>query len=163
MNDSRTELKKCLQLATNAVTEAELEAIEQEKEMSLGKWFDIMADSLISNGVTVQKWIPVTERLPESQKAVFVSVRDKTFGYRHTLIAAHIGYHEATTEDYGWQEYDGDTEYDEKNDCFWIPECWWESNFVEDNTNWLIGSDYEVTHWMEKPESKVDDERDCKP
>ena len=103
-----------------------------------------------------RRWIPVTERLPESQKTVLVSAKDKTFGHRHTMMAAHIGHREAKTEDYGWQEYEGDTEYDEENDCFWIPECWWESNFVEDNTNWIIGSDYEITHWMPLPEPLED-------
>lgn len=31
---------------------------------------EIIADHLIANGVTVQKWIPVTERLPEQYEAV---------------------------------------------------------------------------------------------
>lgn len=112
----------------------------------------VLVDHLIAQGVTVQEWIPVSEP-PKSQQTVLVSVRDKTFGYRHTLKAAHIGHHEVTTEEYGWQEYEGETEYDEENDCFWIPECWYESNFVEDNCNWIIGSDYEVTHWMPLPEA----------
>ena len=30
------------------------------------------ADHLISNGVTVQKWIPVTERLPEEEGLVLI-------------------------------------------------------------------------------------------
>lgn len=116
-----------------------------------------IADHLIANGVaisnletTTQKWIPVTERLPKSEKVVLVSVVSKQFGYRQTLRAAHIGHHEATTED--WREYEGDTEYDEENDCFWIPECWWESNAIEDNGNWIIDGDYDVTHWMPIPE-----------
>ena len=103
------------------------------------------------------KWIPVRERLPESENLVLVSAREKTFGYRHTLIAAHIGHHEATTEDSGWREYEGDTEYDEENDCFWIPECWWEVNAVEDNGNWIIDSEYEVTHWMPLPEPQKEE------
>ena len=45
------------------------------------------------------------------------------------------------------------TEYDEENDCFWIPECWYEVNSVEDNGNWIIDSDYDVTHWMPLPEA----------
>ena len=31
-----------------------------------------LAAHLIANGVTIQKWIPVTERLPESQQKVIV-------------------------------------------------------------------------------------------
>ena len=120
-----------------------------------------IADRLIANGVTVQgdkdinapnKWISVKDRLPESEKIVLVSAKSKTLGYRHTLMVAHIGHHEFTTEEYGWQEYEGETEYDEENDCFWIPECWYEVNSVEDNGNWIIDSDYEVTHWMPLPE-----------
>jgi hypothetical protein len=29
-------------------------------------WAEVIADGLIAHGVTVQEWIPVTERLPES-------------------------------------------------------------------------------------------------
>ena len=93
---------------------------------------DLMGSHAVAIGelAKVPEWIPVGERLPESDKAVLVSAKCKTFGFRHTLKAAHIGHHEATTEDYGWQEYEGDTEYDEENDCFWIPECWCEDNLT---------------------------------
>ena len=100
----------------------------------------------------IPHWIPVTERLPESEKIVLVSAKSKTFGYRHTLMVAHIGHQEFTTEEYGWHEYEGNTEYDEEKDCFWIPECWYEVNSVEDNGNWIIDDDYDVTHWMPLPE-----------
>jgi hypothetical protein len=33
---------------------------------------DDVADHLIANGVTIQKWIPVTERLPEDNERVLV-------------------------------------------------------------------------------------------
>lgn len=61
----RKQLIKCFKDACNALTDARLEALEKEKELSLDECEEIMADHLIADGVTIQKWIPVTERLPE--------------------------------------------------------------------------------------------------
>ena len=38
--------------------------------------FEDVADHLISNGVTVQEWIPVTERLPEESGMYIVTAND---------------------------------------------------------------------------------------
>lgn len=54
---------------------------------------DIIADHLIANGVTLQKWIPVTERLPEE----------------NTLCLA-------------FTPYNGDLEWDMNIVCFRSPE-----------------------------------------
>lgn len=35
-------------------------------------WAEVIADGLIENGVTVQEWISVTERLPEHHSDVLV-------------------------------------------------------------------------------------------
>ncbi len=38
---------------------------------------DVLVDHLIANGVTIQKWIPVTERLPEDyNERVLVKIKD---------------------------------------------------------------------------------------
>lgn len=98
------------------------------------------------------KWISVKDRLPESGEKVIARLQSKTFqSYRLTTILAHIGEHEKTTDDSEWRDCECDTEYDEKNDCYWIAECWYEVNVVDDNPNWIIDSDYNVTHWMPLP------------
>lgn len=98
------------------------------------------------------KWISVKDRLPESGEKVIARLQSKTFqSYRLTTILAHIGEHEKTTDDSEWRDCECDTEYDEKNDCYWIAECWYEVNVVDDNPNWIIDSDYNVTHWMPMP------------
>lgn len=116
------------------------------------------AIDLINNPSMISRWISVQDRLPESQKPVLVCAKDKTFGHKRVLKAAHIGYHECSTDDYEWQDYEGDTEYDEEKDCFWIPECWYETNAVEDNGNWMLYDDYEITHWMPLPEPPKEEE-----
>ena len=48
----------------------------------LGDYLDMrkVADHLIANGVTVQKWIPVTERLPEDSVAVNLHTKSGVVG-----------------------------------------------------------------------------------
>lgn len=122
-------------------------------------WAMVIADHLIANGVTFAegnnvptKWIPVTERLPESQNPVLVVAVSKGMGLPYIFKAAHINHHEITEDEYGWTDGEYDSEYDEENDCFWIPECWYECNAVDGNTNWVMDEDYTITHWMPLPE-----------
>ena len=98
------------------------------------------------------EWIDIHDKFPESEQKVIVSAIFKHNQKHFTLMAAHIGEKEITTEEYGWQDYEGETTYDEENDCFWIPECWYEANAVDDNLNYIIDDDYVVTHWMPLPE-----------
>ena len=42
-----------------------IELIQSAVDGCATYWAGLIADHLIANGVTVQKWIPVTERLPE--------------------------------------------------------------------------------------------------
>lgn len=97
-------------------------------------------------------WISVKDRMPESGEKVIARLQSTTFqSYWTTAILAHIGEHEKTTNDYDWRDCECDTVYDEKNDCYWISECWYEENIVDDNPNWIIDGDYNVTHWMPLP------------
>lgn len=96
-------------------------------------------------------------KTPETEQKVLVRIQSKSFPkYQRTTCASHIGYHERTTEDDGWRDCEIDGEYDEENDCFWIPECWYEINEVDDNPNWILDDDYIITHWMELPKPPKD-------
>ena len=103
------------------------------------------------------QWHRVEEGLPDDEVPVLAMLHN-TYGRNVVLKLCHIGHHKRTTEEYGWQEYEGETEYDEENDCFWIPEGWWESNYHEDNLNWEIDeTDGTITHWMPLPEPPKED------
>ena len=87
------------------------------------------ADCLLANGVTVQEWISVEDRLPEDSGYYLVVYRDK--------------YNESISIDFDM--------YVKCN----IGE-WWESEFACDITNQFLWAtrlqEQEVTHWMPLPQ-----------
>lgn len=88
----------------------------------------LKADHLITNGVTVQKWIPVTERLPEVVDSYIVVVKCKQDWEKEFEIGVDV----AT--------------YDPYSDNPYIDGCW---NTYND---WDEGQQYlRVTHWMPLP------------
>ena len=94
---------------------------------------DFIADYLIANCVTVQQWIPVTERLPEVVDSYLVVVKCK----------------------YDWEkEYSIDTDVATYNpyEKAYIDDCW---NTYND---WNEGQQYlHVTHWMPLPNKPKED------
>lgn len=103
----------------------------------------------------VPRWIPVTQRFPESQHPVLVVAVSKGMRFPYIFKAAHINHHEITEDEYGWTDGEYDSEYDEENDCFWLPECWYECNAVEGNANLVMDDDYTITHWMPLPKPPI--------
>ena len=82
-----------------------------------------LADHLIANGVTIQKWIPVTERLPESKTQILVyggKIELWVNGVKQQIPSIFIGYMRGLDE--GWFTWDS-------------------SYYISD-----------VTHWMPMPE-----------
>ena len=55
----------------------------------LGGLEEKIADHLIANGVTVQKWIPVTERLPEEDGYYLCCVKSFSFPGRTYINILH--------------------------------------------------------------------------
>ena len=62
-----------------------------------------------------------------------------------------------STEDSEWNWYDLDFNYDEENDCCYIPEGWWEYRHYNDDDVFNNPIDDEVTHWMPLPEIPKED------
>ncbi len=69
-----------------------------------------IADHLLSNGVTIQKWIPVTERLPESGKIVLV------YGSRGGIYTAYCN---RRYQNVGWHKMNSKSHY--CNPTHWMP------------------------------------------
>lgn len=67
-----------------------------------------IADHLIANGVTIQRWIPVTERLPEDDKrrVLAVCIGDYPIGYPKIDTDRYVRGH--------WVRYGNDVTY-------WMP------------------------------------------
>lgn len=140
------------------------EAFESDTNMQRwdsGCWIRYkLFEKVVDNMPTVPyspRWHRVEDGFPDDEVPV-LAILHNTYGRNVVLKLFHIGHHKRTTEEYGWQEYEGETEYDEENDCFWIPEGWWESNYHEDNLNWEINeTDGTITHWMPLPEPPKED------
>lgn len=74
-----------------------------------------VADHLIANGVTVQEWISVSERLPKPWTPVLVYRPDMV---SKILVAEHGGY--CDEDDDGWQRYGKDL-YNNPVITHWMP------------------------------------------
>ena len=91
----------------------------------------LIADHLIANGVTVQKWIPVTERLPENEVDVLILAERRLYGIREldgkkvpiVAKAFHTDGKMNTEEScYNWELDNVDMVYDEEADAYIVPE-----------------------------------------
>ena len=117
----------------------------------LGDCFpDRFADHLLSNGVTVQEWISVDDRLPEPEQEVFVCVRTKISNYRYVCCAMHVpeNWHRQSS-DFCW-DFECCDEYDEEQDDFIVTPGWYESIHNWDDY-FVVGIEDIVTHWMPLP------------
>ena len=87
------------------------------------------ADCLLANGVTVQEWISVKDRLPEDSGCYLVVYRDK---YNGSISIAFDMYVKCNVGE------------------------WWESEFACDITKQFLWAaklqEQEVTHWMPLPQ-----------
>ena len=89
----------------------------------------LTADYMVANGVTIQKWIPVSERLPDKiTNKVIVLCKNGYRGFGH------------------YEDYKGE-------------QTWYNLESDKPFTDWDLEDceSYEVTHWMPTPQPPKED------
>lgn len=103
------------------------------------------------------KWISIKDRLPESNKRVFVYWKN-SYNNGRTSPAVYIPDKTILSEDFLDPEYcEGFEIYDEEKDCYWTPKGWYEMQYVTD-MNYFISD--EILYWMPLPNPPQDNK--CK-
>ena len=114
--------------------------------------YEGQAEYLIANGVTVQEWISVKDRLPEN--GVHVLLCCEMHRYGGEIAGKYIcdGYYaEANKIIAGGFPDDCDCEYSEEDDEYYLCEGWYEVIKNWDDYNSVTVEDF-VTHWMPLPQ-----------
>ena len=117
---------------------------------------EVVADYLIANGVTMQRWISVTERLPENEGDVFVLAQRSHWCEDRTFSVIAMGFytdgkHNTEESNYVWEDLE---EYIEELDAYLIPEGWWERVVYGEEFSAIYDK---VTHWMPLPQPPKED------
>ena len=102
-----------------------------------------------------QRWIPVSERLPEPETDV-LAVCNRN-GYIFVIPAIYEDGKMLTQDSaWNWNDIYCYGLYDEKADDYYIPEGWWENRQFNPDDVYNNPVDCAVTHWMPLPEAPED-------
>lgn len=120
---------------------------------------EVIADHLIANGVTFatdnnvgSRWIPVTERLPESGVHVLLCCEIRSNGAVYKKYVCDGYYAKRYTEQTWNNSGDIACEYREEDDEYYLLEGWYEVIKNWDDYNSIVIGDF-ITHWMPLPEA----------
>ena len=114
--------------------------------------FEDVADHLIANGVTVQEWISVKDRLPESGVHVLICCEMRRYGGEIAGKYICDGYYAGENKIVaGGFPDECACEYSEEDDEYYLCEGWYEVIKNWDDYNSVAVDDF-VTHWMPLPE-----------
>lgn len=113
-----------------------------------------VVDFMMSNGVTVQEWISVDDRLPENGVHVLLCCEIHRYGGEIAGKYVCDGYYaEANKIIAGGFPDECDCEYSEEDDEYYLREGWYEVIKNWDDYNSVAVEDF-VTHWMPLPSTE---------
>jgi len=95
----------------------------------------------------MNKWIKVSDQLPESERKVIAFYRNK-YDKPRTIMAFHTD--KFIVE--GNTDNEDILEYDEATDTYYLQEGWYE---IGDFFDYYYQVNAEITHWMELPDDPV--------
>ena len=99
-------------------------------------------------------WITCSEKMPPVETEVFILARrkfkDGSYSYTTTMAMYEDGTVSECDSCWMWEDIDGD--YDEENDCYILPEGWWESRKYNTMDALNFEVDDEVIAWQPLPE-----------
>lgn len=103
----------------------------------------------INNG-----WIPCSKRLPEVETKVLIHAKRKYRDGSFRDIITTAMYEDGTMleDDSKWHWEDIEGGWDEENDCYIIPEGWWEDKMYNADGELNHAVDDEVIEWQPLPE-----------
>ncbi|ODR35484.1 DUF551 domain-containing protein [Eisenbergiella tayi] len=99
----------------------------------------------IMDGQLLTGWIPVEERMPESEKEVYIQTA------RGTVTTAIYEDGKVSEDDSCWNWTDIDFNYDEVTDINYVPEGWWEYRHFNPDDVYNNIVDEAVIAWMPLP------------
>ena len=101
-----------------------------------------------------QRWIPVAEQMPPVETEVLITARRRYTSGTYMEIVTTAMYEDGTVLEndscWNWIEIDG--EWDEENDCYIVPNGWWENRHYNPDDVYNNVVDDEVIAWMPLPE-----------
>ncbi len=99
-------------------------------------------------------WIPCSERLPEVETTVLIHAKRKyrDGGFKDIITTAMYEDGTMLENDSKWRWEDIEGEWDEENDCYIIPEGWWEDKKYNEDGELNHTVDDVVLAWQPLPE-----------
>lgn len=114
------------------------------------------------NNAKNKGWIPCSEKMPPVETEVFIIAKRKNKYGEVRYITTTAMYEDGTVLEndscWRWEEIEG--EWDEENDCYIIPEGWWENRHYNPDEVYNNAVDDEVIAWQPLPDQYIEQEED---